>query len=149
MNDFTTRFSDSAVLLAGAALMLGGCLSIAEPRQPLLWEGPFESAPGATLTVSGMAYMAAMEQHTDAAIGVISDPDIQLAWSIRNGPCTGSGNLIAPAGVFPLVVTSVDGDGEAESRINRRVEQGTYSVEIFAGHLGAERLACADLLPRS
>jgi hypothetical protein len=148
MNAFTTRFSDS-VLLAGSALMLGACLAIAEPRPPLLWEGPFESTPGATLTVTGMAYMAAMEQHTDAAIGIVSDPDIQLAWSIRNGPCTGSGNLIAPAGVFPLLVTSVDGVGEADSRINRRVEQGTYSVEVFAGDLVAERLACADLLPRN
>jgi hypothetical protein len=149
MNDFATRFSDSVLMSAGAVLVLGGCLSIAEPRQPLLWEGPFAAVPGATLTVTGMAYMAAMEQHTDAAIGVVGDPDIQLAWSIRNGPCSGSGNLIAPAGVFPSLVISVDGMGEAESRINRRVEQGTYSVEVFAGDLGGERLACADLLPRS
>jgi hypothetical protein len=149
MNDFATRNPDKVLVLAAAAFLLGGCLSIGEPREPLLWEGPFAPTAGATRTITGSAFMAAMEQRTDAAIGVIGDPGVQLAWIIRNGACSGTGNAVAPATVFPNLVTTLDGVGESEARINRRIEQGTYSVEVFADSQAGERLACADLLPRS
>jgi hypothetical protein len=148
MNVFATRFPDKSLLWA-AALLLGGCLSIAEPREPLLWEGTFVADAAATQTITGMAYMAAMEQHTDAAIGVVADPEVQLAWVVRSGLCSGTGNAVAPVAVFPSVVTSLDGVGESQARINRRLDQGTYSVEIFEGSLAGERLACADLLSRN
>jgi hypothetical protein len=147
MNVFATRFPDKP--LCAAALLLGGCLAIAEPREPLLWEGTFAADAAATRTVTGMAYMAAMEQHTDAAVGVVADPELQLAWVVRNGLCSGTGNAVAPVAVFPSVMTSLDGVGESEARINRRLDQGTYSVEVFEGSLAGERLACADMLSRS
>jgi hypothetical protein len=148
MNIFSTRFPDKPVMLA-AAFMLGGCLSIGEPREPLLWEGTFVPGAGATRTITGMAFMAAMEQHTDAAIGIVADPEVQLAWVIRNGSCSGTGSPVGPVAVFPSVVTSLDGVGESEARINRRLDQGTYSAEIFEGSLAGERLACADMLSRN
>jgi hypothetical protein len=96
-----------------------------------------------------MAYMVAGETHTDAAVGLAGNPGAVLVWAVRNGACSGSGNPLAPLTVFPPIAVSVDGIGEAVARINRRVEHGTYSVEVFAGSAAGERLACADLLARS
>jgi hypothetical protein len=149
MNVFATGFPARLLLLVGPAVLLGGCLSISEPRDPLLWEGPFVPVPDASQSVSGMAYMAAGETHTDAAVGLTGDPGAALVWVVRNGACSASGNPLAPLTVFPPIAVSVDGVGEAVARINRRVEHGTYSVEVFAGSIAGERLACADLLARS
>jgi hypothetical protein len=137
----------SGAVLSAVLLLPSGCLST-EPLFALFWIGTFQPEPGAPVWVAGTLEMVANPSHTEVGVFLESVPGFttEVSWHVRNGPCSGSGEPIAPTQTFPAVTLSEDGSGVGIASIRRRVGSGTYAGEIFSGPGGTgERLACADL----
>lgn len=137
----------SVAMLAGLGGLVGGCQDAAGPTRPIFWEGTFSPDPSAWLIVTGRAEMVANPGDTSAGVFLEApvDGETVMYWHVRNGPCSGSGERVAPADAFPSVTIDLTGEGMAFSSVRRRLPAGTYAAEIFAEPEGGVRLACAEL----
>jgi hypothetical protein len=138
----------SGVAAVTALTAQAACFGPIEPLVPLFWMGVFQPVAGAPSFVGGTVEMVANPQTSSVGVFLEGEPgeDYDVSWHVRNGPCSGTGQRVAPPATFPAVTISGDGTGIGIANINRRLEVGTYSAEVFSGADGSgDRLACANL----
>lgn len=113
-------------------------------------EAELQPSDGVADPVTGSVAMVIQARQTQIGIGVRGgESGTQLAWSVRNGSCSATGQRIGPASAFPLIDIEEGGEGEAETVIFRRIpEDEPYAAEVFGGPDGTGTVqACADLIP--
>jgi hypothetical protein len=143
-----SRLRASGIRAGVTALLGSACISVTEPPVPLFWTGTVEADAAAPFWISGTAEMVANPGDTSVGLFLDADPaeEVRVEWEVRTGPCTGSGERIAPAAVFPAITLREGTRGTGLATIRRRVPAGTYAVEVYAQvDSGRDRLACADL----
>jgi hypothetical protein len=135
------------------AVFAGGCLDVkgTEPREVIIWEGNLQPIPASPMLLMGRMTMVADETLTLMGVGVeAAEEGIRLGWAIREGSCDAAGDLVGPSGTYPEFTLDENGEGEAQTALNRRVED----AQVYAGQVlsdaesGSQLLACANLIRR-
>jgi hypothetical protein len=151
MKEFS-RWRQATAACGGAALLaVAGCISVTEPPMTLFWTGAVEADAAAPFWISGTAEMVA--NPADSSVGLFLDADpeetVVVFWLVRNGPCSGSGERIAPEAAFPPI-TLAGSRGVGIASIRRRIPAGTYAAEVYGqADVAGDRLACAELRERA